>query len=80
MAGEDRVAVDVVDVQRLLFSFRGSATLLLVIFLAQPFLLSWPESSGTTAAFGGVLAELCEIESAKPLGLWVAAQGWEKGS
>ena len=63
MAGDDRVAVEVIGVQRLLFSFRGSAPLLLVIFLAQQLLLSWPESSGTEAVFGGVLTELCKIGS-----------------
>ena len=46
------------DDQRFAFSFRGLAPLLLVISLAQQLLLSWPESSGTEAAFGGVLTEL----------------------
>ena len=58
MAGDDRVAGDVVGVQRLPFSFLGSATLLLVISLAQPFLLSRSESTGTKVAFGGGLPEL----------------------
>jgi hypothetical protein len=47
--------------------------LLLVTSLAQQLLLSWPGSSGTTAAFGGVLASLAYYVS-----LWLQWWSWMK--
>ena len=63
VTGDDRVAGEVVGVQRLPFSFRELAPLLLVISLAQQLLLPWPESSGMGTAFGGGLAKLREIRT-----------------
>ena len=61
------------DDQRFPFFFRGLDSLLLVTFLAQQLLLSWPGSSGTTAAFGGVLASLTYYVS-----LWLQGWSWMK--
>jgi hypothetical protein len=40
-----------------------------MILLTQQLRSWWPESSGTWAAFGGGLAELCEIGCVESLGL-----------
>ena len=58
VAGGDRVAGDVVDDQRLPFSFRVLAPLLPVISLAQQLVLPCLESSGTGTAFGGCVGEV----------------------
>jgi hypothetical protein len=73
VAGDDRVAGDVVDDQLLPFCFRGLISLLLVISLAQQLLSSWPESSGTKTAFCGGFAELREIRLVSAARFRVAA-------